>query len=131
LIVIDSSYALALVMPDERRPASMAATVKGRLVAPSVWPLEVANALRNGVRRGRLRDNQVPALCADLGEFAIEIVAPTHVLALRHFEAAAAHDLTPYDASYLELALLRRCALATLDQDLARAAERAGLAVHL
>ncbi len=129
MIVLDSSYALALVMPDEQRPASLARVLDARLFAPAVWPLEVANALRNGVRRGRLLEDQIGGLCADLEEFEIDVVAPTHNLPKRHFEAAQSHALTPYDASYLDLAVQRRCALATLDQTLAAAATRAGLAV--
>jgi predicted nucleic acid-binding protein len=37
------------------------------------------------------------------------------------------HRLTPYDAAYLELALRLSAPLATLDKDLRRAAERAGV----
>jgi predicted nucleic acid-binding protein len=40
------------------------------------------------------------------------------------------HDLTPYDAMYLELALQWRCPLATRDAELASAARRAGVTVH-
>ena len=58
MIVIDCSYTMALVMPDEQQPASLTRTLESRLVAPGLWPLEVANALRNVVRRGRLRFGQ-------------------------------------------------------------------------
>ena len=61
MIVLDSSYALALVMPDETRPASMAQVLPQRLTAPFIWPVELANAMRNAVRRARLRD-----LCLEL-----------------------------------------------------------------
>ena len=57
-------------------------------------------------------------------------MATPHVLPKRHVDAALAHDLTPYDALYLELALQRRCALATCDADLAAAAQRAGVVVY-
>jgi predicted nucleic acid-binding protein len=42
---------------------------------------------------------------------------------------AARHRLTPYDASYLELAKRRGLELATLDRNLRRAAEIAGVAL--
>ncbi len=129
MIVLDSSYALALVMPDEQRPASLGRVLDARLFAPAIWPLEMASALRNGVRRGRLLEGQIGSLCADLEEFEIDVVAPTHTLPQRHYDAAQSHALTPYDASYLDLALQRRCSLATLDQALAAAASRAGLTV--
>jgi len=40
---------------------------------------------------------------------------------------AREHRLTPYDAAYLELALRLSAPLATLDKDLRRAAEQAGV----
>ncbi len=129
MIVLDSSFALALVMPDEQRPGSLERLLEARLFAPAIWPLEVASALRHSVRRKRLLAPQVAQVCAVLEDFDIEVVAAPHSQAQRHFEAAQTYGLTPYDASYLELALLRRCALATLDADLAAAATRAGLAV--
>ena len=130
MIVIDCSYALALVMPDEDRPQSLDRIISDRLIAPSVWPLEVANAMRNGVRRRRFADEDVVALFNGLGEFEVEVMAAPGLGPERYFELSRTHGLTPYDASYLELALLRRCALATLDVDMAAAAARVGLTVH-
>jgi predicted nucleic acid-binding protein len=130
LIVIDCSYALALVMPDEARPASMHRVLQETLAAPVIWPLEIANAMRSSLRRGRLHERQVAGICADVGEFEVEVVAPVHAAPKRYFDTATMHDLTPYDAMYLELALQRRGALATRDATLAAAAERAGVAVH-
>ncbi len=130
MIVIDSSYTLALLMPDETRPASMAAVVGEPLAAPTIWALELANALRTSLRRGRLRAAQVDELCVALGEFEVDVLAPPHGSPRKHFDAAQAHDLTPYDAMYLELALQWRSALATCDAALAVAAQRAGVAVY-
>ena len=130
MIVLDSSYALALVMPDETRPASMAQVLPQRLTAPFIWPVELANAMRNAVRRARLREHEAAGLFADLDTFDVEIVAPWQNAAQRYFEVAQAHDLTPYDALYLHRALTRRCARATRDERLAMAAQRVGVAVH-
>lgn len=129
MIVLDCSYTMALVMPDERRPRSQARTLDARLFAPSIWPFEVANALRNGVRRNRLLATQVNDVCADLEQFEIEVVAGGDDSIRSRYLSAQVHDLTPYDAAYIELALQRRCALATLDARLAQAAGRVGLAV--
>ena len=129
MIVLDSSYALALVMPDELRPESVPEVLKDRLVAPFIWPVEIANAMRTALRRGRLLETEVTGLCADVNEFDVEIVAPWLVGAQRYFEIAQTHDLTPYDALYLDLALQRRCALATRDDALIVAARRVGVAV--
>lgn len=129
MIVVDCSYTMAMVMPDESRPQSLARTLDARLFVPSIWPLEVANALRNGVRRRRLDDATVPAVCARLADFEVEVVHVGDNTVLSRYRAAAAYDVTPYDAAYLELSLQRHCALATLDARLAEAARRAGVPV--
>lgn len=129
MIVVDASYAMALVMPDEARPASADQLVAGRVVAPAIWPLEVANALRNCVRRQRLSPGEVGDVCAELDNWSIEVASPLSASPLRHFESAQTFGLTPYDAQYLDLALQRRYALATLDDNLAQAAARAGVSV--
>ena len=129
MIVIDSSYALALVMPDESRPTSLPEVLKNRLVAPFIWPVEIANAMRTAVRRSRLLETEVTGLCADVNEFDVEIVPPWLIGAQRYVEVAQTHDLTPYDALYLDLALQRRCSLATRDDALIVAARRVGVPV--
>ena len=129
MIVIDSSYTLALVMPDETRPGSMGDVLKQRLAAPMIWPLEIASAMRSSLRRKRLREAQVDVLCARIAELDVDVISPMHGLPKKHFDAAQTHDLTPYDAMYLELALQWRSALATRDETLAAAAQRAGVSV--
>jgi predicted nucleic acid-binding protein len=129
LIVVDCSYAMALVMPGERRPGSLARLADAQLVAPMIWPLEVANALRNSLKRNRVRGDQIPGFCADLDSFGIEVAGPGTPRVTEAYSASARHDLSAYDAAYLELALQRRFALATLDAQLATAARSLGLAV--
>ncbi len=60
-----------------------------------------------------------------LGELDIEVDVD-HVEA-ETLALARRHNLTVYDASYLETAIRRQAALATLDSDLAVAASREGL----
>jgi predicted nucleic acid-binding protein len=129
VIVVDASYTLALVMPDEERPRSMAEVVTGRLGTSTIWPLEVANALRSSLRRGRVLAADVDLLCQRVAELQVDVVAPPHVLPRRHLDSALQHELTPYDATYLDLAMLWRCPLATRDAGLQAAAGRAGLTV--
>lgn len=129
MIVVDCSYTLAMVMPDERVPASMPQVVAARMLVPSIWPYEVANAFRNAIRRRRVDETAITGVCARIEGLGIEVV-PTHDAGVRqHFAVAAAHALTAYDAAYVELALQRRCTLATLDAKLADAARNAGLAI--
>ena len=131
MIILDCSYALALVMPDEVRPASVHKVIRERLAAPFIWPVEIANAMRNAVSRRRVLSHEATALCADVDEFEVEVVAPWHDVARRYFEVAQTHDLTTYDAMYLELAQQRAGDLATRDAALAEAARRVGIRVHV
>ena len=129
MIVIDCSYTMALVMPDEQLPASLERALESRLVAPGLWPLEVANALRNVVRRGRLRSADVGDVCARLDVYAVEVLGGADVSVLQRFASSARLDLSAYDAAYIDLAAQQRYALATLDSRMAAAAQRAGVTV--
>jgi predicted nucleic acid-binding protein len=97
---------------------------------PSLWRLEVANVLEFGVRRGRTDSVFRDAALDDLAEFPIAIDAETDQRAwTATLSLAVDRKLTVYDAAYLELAKRRRLPLATLDNDLRRAATAEG--VHL
>ena len=127
LIVLDSSYAMALVMPDEVQPPSVATVLADELAAPFIWPLEIASAMRLNIRRGRLTPDDSEALFKRIGSLRVEVLGPPHALPQRHFDAAQEHELTPYDATYLTMALQFSAALATRDRALAAAAARVGI----
>ena len=97
---------------------------------PAHWPLEVANALLTACRRGRVTAIQVSEFIEDLGALPILLEPPGSpaqwpaILAL-----AERHRLTAYDAAYLELAQRAGLPLATLDEDLQRAARAEGVAL--
>jgi predicted nucleic acid-binding protein len=129
--VIDASIALAWCFEDEASP--MADGVLSRLeddeaVAPSIWPLEVANGLRSAERRGRIDEREVPAVVRLLVTLPIEIVPTPLDQALGDvLSLARAVGLSSYDAAYLDLALRRGLPLATADEYLAQAAEATGV----
>jgi predicted nucleic acid-binding protein len=129
LIVLDSSYALALVLPDEQRPSSVHGVLAARLAAPMIWPLEVANALRTNLMRRRLDEAGVDEICQRLADFQVDVIGAGHQQPRRFLEAGQNHDLTPYDATYLVLAQQLSAPLATRDANLARAARRAGIPI--
>ena len=78
---------------------------------------------------GRLSPLKAKSLCSHIVGLDVALVMPADNDPLRHFELSMTHDLTPYDALYLDLALSRRCGLATKDAELAAAADRAGVAL--
>lgn len=129
VIVIDCSYTLAMVMPDEQRPVSLNQVATGRLLVPPIWPCEVANAFRSAVRRGRVAEPEIMGVCARIEGLQFELAGVHDSSVRQRYLSAMAHGLTAYDAAYVELALQRRCPLATLDAALARVAGQAGVDV--
>ena len=129
--VIDASVVAACCFEDEAGSvADLEELVAGaEALVPSCFRLEFANAIRSGVRRGRMP--------ASIGrEMIIGVVGmdwnvdPTDAdsIAVIH-DLSVNQALTMYDASYLELAIRRGCALATLDAALIRAARAEGVTV--
>ena len=132
-MVVDSSVALTWCFEDEQTPAALAmleAVVEGGAVAPSLWPLEVLNALIMAERRKRVDAAQRQRLSGFLRDLPIVLDEET---AAQSWSAtvrlAERHRLTVYDAAYLELSQRRDLPLASLDQELRAAAEREGVAL--
>ena len=97
-------------------------------VAPAIWPLEVANGLRTAERRGRLALADLSHVRELLVSLPVQVEGVPLDAALGEVtELARQLDLTAYDAAYLALAARRGLALATVDDRLRRACERAGV----
>jgi predicted nucleic acid-binding protein len=131
--ILDASVALAWCFEDEQTPAVL--DLLDRLCetgasAPMLWPLEVLNGLVAAERRRRLDAAKRATLSAFLRELPIRLDMQTadHVWE-ETATLAAAFRLTVYDAAYLELAQRRRLPLASLDQDLRKAALSTGIQV--
>jgi predicted nucleic acid-binding protein len=125
-MVLDSSITLAWAYSDETtQPVTQVfdrLSQSGAWV-PGLWRLEVANVLEMSVRRKRHDRNFRDATLADLAQLPIQVDSQTDQQAWSAtLRLAERHRLTLYDAAYLELALRRNLPLATLDEDLRRAA---------
>jgi predicted nucleic acid-binding protein len=80
-------------------------------------------------RRGAATPERVGQALAALN--ALEPIVDNHVVEVsRNLEVSRAYGVSAYDALYLELALRRRAALATYDDDLMAAASRAGIRLY-
>ncbi len=123
---------MAWCFEDETSPYSEALLarleVDEEALVPSLWPLEVANALVKAKQRGRVTETQIAGFVEDLREFAIRIDALDMDRALTEVRFLAdQYQLTSYDAAYLELAMRTGVPLATLDERLRQAAHAAGV----
>ncbi|MEP7300375.1 MAG: type II toxin-antitoxin system VapC family toxin [Caldimonas sp.] len=128
-VVLDSSYAMALALPDEVALATRAEVLAQALIAPHLFPVEVANASLNSVRRRRYPPEDADRVCRTIEALRVDVITPSGVGPSYYARLALAHGLSACDAMYLDLALARRCPLATADVKLARAARRAGIEV--
>jgi predicted nucleic acid-binding protein len=125
--VLDNSVALTWCFEKEKTPMTQIlleqATISGA-VAPELWPLEAVNGLLQAQRRGRIHVAQRAELAHFLKGLPITIDCSTHERVWTDaLSLAERHRLTIYDAAYLELALRLELPLATLDDDLRKAAK--------
>jgi len=129
---MDASVALAWCFEDEATNWTEAFLERlrqgDRTIVPAHWPTEVANALLMAARRRRIKPEQPQALWDELGRLPIDIEpALTTARGKDVLALGEKHNLTVYDAAYLELARRYQLPLGTLDADLRKAAQAEGL----
>lgn len=132
MVVLDASVVIAWAYEEEkgRLDALIRHVAANFASVPVHWILEITNTLLNSERRGRLKAGQRQEILAKIELLPIRVDPETPFRGWKEIPALAdAHGLTTYDAAYLELALRLNAPLATLDQDLARAAREAGVAL--
>jgi len=129
--VLDNSVVCGWILENQATDYSAAIARRleqERAIAPPLLRLEIANVLRTACKRQVMIASQAQALLAQLSRLPIEVnpasPEPALLLAL-----ALRHDLTAYDAAYLELALRLQLPVATQDAALAEAARIAGVGV--
>lgn len=103
---------------------------EGVAVVPQHWLLEITNVLLAAEGSKKKRAAESTEFLTLLGKLAVETDAETGDYATTSTIALGRkHILTSYDAAYLELAMRRGIALATLDKNLRKAAAREGVPV--
>jgi predicted nucleic acid-binding protein len=130
--VADASVAIGWVHPAQatgQTAAMLDAIADGAtLEVPALWPLEVANALLVLVRRRKLQEDERQSGLGWLRGLRLRLDHDMASLAFsRLSELAAAHQLSVYDAAYLDLAQRRRLVLGCKDGPLRTAAQHAGV----
>jgi predicted nucleic acid-binding protein len=130
--VADASVAIAWVHPGQataETAAMLDAIGEGAtLEVPALWSLEVANALLVLVRRGKLGEDERQSALGWLSGLRVRMDHDAGSLAFsRLSELASLHQLSVYDAAYLELAQRRQLMLGCKDGPLRTAAKHAGI----
>jgi predicted nucleic acid-binding protein len=92
------------------------------------WGLEIANVIARSEAKDLVTAAQSGSFIALLEGIPIEVDSETFTQVLGDtLQLSRRYKLSSYDASYLELALRNGAPIATLDDDLRRAATKAGV----
>ena len=128
--VVDASVAVSWVIVNESDPRAESARAEVERdggIVPQHWHLEVRNALVVAERRRRIT-RQAADLGLDFLKSLPIITDSEHDLDVA-LALARSHELSFYDAVYLELAKRENAELATLDGGLGRAAIAEGVSL--
>ena len=123
-VVMDASAFLALVLSEERggeveRVLADIITQNGQVLVPPLFWHEVMNGLVTSVRRKRISTADLRTIEADISRLPLsQDQAPSEFIRQRIREYTLEHNLSFYDASYLELALRHTMPLLTMDKHL-------------
>lgn len=131
--VLDNTVTMAWCFTEEateftKTLLSRLSNLTDSAVVPALWLYEVANVVELAVRKGRMPGEKGLAFLESLADLPIEVENPSRrqvFVAVRTL--AGQHQLTAYDAAYLELAIRHNLPIASLDRALSRAALAAGL----
>lgn len=97
-------------------------------IVPVTWGLELANVIARAEAKGLVTEARSEAFLEMMEGMDIETDAVTFDHAMSHtLQLARRYMLSAYDASYLELSMRLGLPLATLDQDLQKAAKKTGV----
>jgi predicted nucleic acid-binding protein len=133
-LVLDASTTVSWCFEDEATLESEALLdllkTTAIAVVPSIWRVEVANALLTAERRRRIADKTTVAFLDVLVK--LNVIADSEddeTVWRRIVDLAREQGLTAYDASYLELAIRMNVPIATKDAKLVKAADARGVAL--
>lgn len=129
-MVVDASTALAWCFPDETSEYAddvLLALEGYTILVPAVWNLELANAVLVGQRKKRLNQPEIEGFTTLMESLpVVEDTRTLNEVVHNVLPLARAHELSAYDAAYLELSLRHSAPLATLDGKLRKAAKETG-----
>lgn len=132
-LVADCSLIIAWLLGEPSAQAAeriLSGQGNAALLAPAIWPFEVANALLVIERRGRITGDDATLAAERVRELCVRVNGSTDDTSIRELVwTGRLRALTVNDAAYLDLAFRSQCPLSTFDDQLAAAARQAGVAV--
>lgn len=131
--VVDNSVVMSWCFDDESNPYAdkvLDHLEKSHAIVPAIWPLEVGNVLLVAERKKRLTKSASMRFLTLLAQLPIIVEQETPDRMLKEIlNLARDFSISTYDASYLDLAIRRGIALATLDNGLIDAARKCNVAL--
>ena len=126
--VVDNSVVMSWCFEDERNryaDAVLESLETGEAFVPTIWPLEVGNVLLVAERKKRLSEASVIRFLALVTNLPITVEQETPERMLKEIVSLAReHELSTYDASYLDLAMRLGLPISTQDTSLMKAAKK-------
>lgn len=132
--VLDNSVAMRWLQGSTKKADQLYANSVLKVLAeplvvawvPNLWHLEASNVLLSYLHRSEFDRAEIESFVLQLEKLPVQTDTLTSQQALGHgFNIADQYRLSSYDAAYLELAMRRDIPIATLDEDLRKAAARA------
>lgn len=115
----------------EKSSKILEAITKNEISVPSLWIYEVTNTLNVAVKRKRITIAEAHQLIKDIQLLPIELDKPTNDNMLNMFNIANEHNLSAYDASYIELALRTNLPITSFDKDVVKVAKKFGIKIFI
>lgn len=131
--IVDASVGAGWIIKNqvsEYSEAAKRALLTDPVVAPALWWLEMTNLLRTGCRRRTINAVEAYGFIKTLKALPIRIES-LECNASELLGLGLRHDLSAYDATYLDLALRLQLPLATQDAALREAALASGIGVWM
>ncbi len=133
-VVVDCSFLVAIVIDEARSPfarTTFTGLAEADLIAPLLLHWEFSSVLLKKLRHDDIEWREAEALASVFERIDVAMDdAPSDAVLLETITLSQRWALSAYDAAYLELALRREGALATLDENLTKAALSEGLTAH-
>ena len=131
MFVLDSSVTFTWLFREEQTPVTdgiLERLQNDGAIVPALWHLEVANVLIQAEKRKRITAKRTNEFIEILEQLPITTEATRIWLCFHDLvPLSRRHQLTVYDATYLDLAKRLALPLATLDSALRRAADAEGI----
>lgn len=129
--VVDNSVVLSWVLKDENSKKSQKILnnlTSSRGYVPSLWPYELANALFVAQKRDRIKEVDSAAFIKHLKKLPIFIEESEYDTITKDvLSLSREHNITVYDASYMELAIRKNIAMASFDKLIIRLCQKIGI----